>query len=70
MFAMQLLVIRGVSPLKAAAITKAYRTPILLIRAFSQALRPEHLLEDLEWQPRKRLGPALSKKVYEHFKQA
>lgn len=67
LFAMQLLRISGMSPPKAAAIVAQYATPMQLCRAFENSNKPEKLLKNLEWQAKKRLGPALSKKIHEHF---
>lgn len=67
---MQLLSITGLSPPKAAAITAKWATPALLLKAYADSAKPELMLQDLEWQAGKRLGPALSKKVWEHFKSA
>lgn len=64
---MQLLTITGVSPPKAAVITTKFPTIARLMEGFNSSNDAKTLLQDLEWQPGKRIGPALSKKVWEYY---
>jgi ERCC4-type nuclease len=63
MLALQLTVIPGVSLNKAQAITAMYPTMADLIHALDHSKKPDMLLEDISLGTRK-LGPALSRKIY------
>jgi len=71
LFAKQLMMLPGVSGTKALAIVTHYPTPISLIKSYNNLLldkEKEEMLKDVQFgKQQRRLGVALSKKIYDFY---
>jgi ERCC4-type nuclease len=69
-FALQLSLIKGVTVATAQRIVEMYKTPMDLIKAYENApsaKEKQDLLQDLVTSNKRRLGPVVSKRIYETF---